>query len=69
MLTIKKLSNYGISNTLVSYVPGNQNFLCGDRSYKCDIEVKNPLALSLNRDYQYEPMRCFIFLSPFSEKI
>ena len=69
MLTIKKLSDYGISNTLVSYVLGNQIFLCGDRSYRCDIEVKNPLALSLNRNYQYELMRCFIFLPLFTEKI
>lgn len=67
VLTIKQLSNYGISNTLVSL--GTRIFCVAGRRYKCDMEVKNPLALNLNRNYQFELKRCFIFLSLSTEKI
>lgn len=50
VLTIKQLSNYGISNTFVSCVPGNQIFYVAGRRYKCDIEVKNPLALEFESE-------------------
>ena len=65
VLTIKHLSNYGIFNTFVSL--GTRIFCVAGRRYKCDIEFKNPLALSLNRNYQFELE--VIFLSLSTEKI
>lgn len=67
VLTIKQLSNYGISNTFVSL--GTRIFCVAGRRYKYGTEVRNSLVLSLNRNYQFELKRCFIFLSLSTEKI